>query len=153
MPHQRTTGLNHQQFTTLLTALNNHLTWFKPDQKPHKLTLAQALKLTLLYHRHTLSEELVAGFYDVSQPIISRTINLIEQALVKILRPLIQPLGKALDAPGSLVVEGTLVPAWNWRWLGKINFSGQHKRAGSNHQVICTLDGKLLAITGPAARC
>lgn len=154
MPHKPIIGLSHQQFTTLLTALNNHLTWFKPDQKPRKLTLAQALKITLLYHRHNLTEELLAGFYDVSQPTISRTINLIEQALVKILRPLIQPLGKALDAPGSLVVDGTLVPAWNWRSLGKINFSGKHKRAGFNHQVICTVDGKLLAITDqlPGAR-
>ena len=147
MPHKPIRGLSHQQFTTLLTALNNHLTWFKPDQKPRELTLAQALKITLLYHRHNLTEELLAGFYDVSQPTISRTINLIEQALVKIFRPLVQPLGKALDAPGLLVVDGTLVPAWSWRSLGKINFSGKHKRAGFNHQVICTVDGKLLAIT------
>ncbi|QNV37456.1 transposase family protein [Rothia terrae] len=73
----------------------------------------------MLYHRHNLTEELLAGFYDVSQPTISRTINLIEQALVKILRPLIQPLGKALDAPGSLVIDGTLIPTWNWRSRGK----------------------------------
>lgn len=154
MPHKPITGLSHQQFTTLLTALNNHLTWIKPDQKPRKLTLAQALKITLLYHRHNLTEELLAGFHDVSQPTISRTINLIELALVKILRPLIQPLEKALDAPGSLVIDGTLIPVWNWRSLGKINFSGKHKRAGFNHQVICTVDGKLLVITDqlPGAR-
>ena len=113
MPHKPITGLSHQQFTTLLTAPNNHLTWIKPDQKPRKLTLAQALKITLLYHRHNLTEELLAGFHHVSQPTISRTINLIEQALVKILRPLIQPLEKALDAPGSLVIDGTLIPVWN----------------------------------------
>ncbi|WP_228008253.1 transposase family protein [Rothia terrae] len=35
-----------------------------------------------------------------------------------------------------------------------MNFSGKHKRAGFNHQVICTVDGKLLAITDqlPGAR-
>lgn len=73
---------------------------------------------------------------------------------MKILRPLIQPLEKALDAPGSLVIDGTLIPVWNWRSLGKINFSGKHKRAGFNHQVICTVDGKLLVITDqlPGAR-
>ena len=108
MPHKPITGLSHQQFTTLLTALNNHLTWIKPDQKPRKLTLAQALKIPLLYHRHNLTEELLAGFHDVSQPTISRTVNLIEQALVKILRPLIQPLEKALDTPGSLVIYNKL---------------------------------------------
>ncbi len=41
------------------------------------------------------------------------------------------------------------MPTWNWRSPGKINFSGKHKHAGFNHQVICTLDGRLLAITDP----
>ena len=106
----------------------------KPNEKPRKLTLTQALKITLLYHRHNLTEELLAEFFNISQPTVSRTINLME---------------KALDAPGSLVIDGTLVPTWNWRSRGKANFSGKHKRAGFNHQVICTIDGKLLAITNP----
>ena len=110
MHHQRTTGLTATQFTTLLTALNNHLTWFKPDQKPRKLTLAPALKLTLLYHRHNLTEELLAEIFTVSQPTISRTINTIEKALAKVFKPLEQPLKMSLDVPGSLVVDGTLVP-------------------------------------------
>lgn len=38
---------------------------------------------------------------------------------------------------------------WKWRSLGAINFSGRHKRAGLNHQIICTLSGQLLAITAP----
>ncbi|WP_280741587.1 transposase family protein [Rothia nasimurium] len=70
-------------------------------------------------------------------------------ALDKILKPLTQPLEKALKAPGSLVIDGTLIPVWNWRSLGKTNFSGKHKRAGCNHQVTCTIDGKLLVITDP----
>lgn len=56
---------------------------------------------------------------------------------------------RSLKAPGSLIIDGTLIPTWNWRSLGKTNFSGKHKRAGFNHQVICTLDGKLLASTDP----
>ena len=54
-----------------------------------------------------------------------------------------------------MIIDGTLVPTWNWRSLGKTNFSGKHKRAGFNHQVICTLDGRLLATTDPLpwARC
>lgn len=76
-------------------------------------------------------------------------INLIEKALAKALSPLIQPLKVSLKAPGSLVIDGTLISTWNWRSLGKMNFSGKHKRAGFNHQVICTLEGKLLAITDP----
>ena len=91
----------------------------------------------------------MAGFYDVSQPTISRAINAVERVLDEILKPLIQPLEQALEAPGSLVIDGTLIPVWNWRSLGKTNFSGQHKHAGFNHQVICTIDGKLLVMTDP----
>lgn len=53
------------------------------------------------------------------------------------------------NIPGSLVVDGTLIPVWNWSSQGRTLFSGQHKRTGYNHQVICTLSGKLLAITDP----
>lgn len=149
MQHQRTTGLTATQFATLLTTLTNHLTWGKPGGRPPALTQTQALKATLLYHRHNLTEELLAEIFSVSQPTISRTINIIEKVLLKVLKPLEAPLEKSLKAPGSLVIDGTLVPTWNWRSLGKTNFSGKHKRAGFNHQVICTLDGRLLAITDP----
>ena len=59
-----------------------------------------------------------------------------------------------LKVPGYLVADGTLIPTWKWLSLGKTNFSGKHKRAGFNHQVICTLEGRLLAITDrlPGAR-
>ncbi|QNV37690.1 transposase family protein [Rothia terrae] len=149
MQHQRTTGLTATQFTTLLTALTHHLTWAKPSGRPPALTQTQALKITLLYHRHNLTEELLAELFTVSQPTVSRAINTIERALEKILTPLNRPLGESLKAPGSLVIDGTLIPTWNWRSLGKTNFSGKHKRAGFNHQVICTLGGRLLAITDP----
>ena len=149
MLHQRTTGLTPQQFTTLLTALTAHITWAKPGGRPPALTLAQGLKVTLFYHRHNLTEELLAEIFNTSQPTISRTLNTVEKALEKALRPLEQSLENSLKIPGSLVIDGTLIPTWNWRSLGKINCSGKHKRAGFNHQVICTLDGKLLAITDP----
>ena len=154
MPNQRITGLTSEQFATLLTALKNHLTWNKPAEKPHKLTLTQALKMTLIYHRHNITEELLASILSVSQPAVSRTITSIEKALTRVLKPLMKPMESALKTPGSLVIDGTLIPTWNWRSLGATNFSGKHKRAGVNHQVICTLDGKLLAITDrvPGAR-
>ena len=47
--------------------------------------------MTLLYHRHHLTEELLAGFFSICQSIVSRMINLIEKALVEILSLLPQP--------------------------------------------------------------
>lgn len=47
------------------------------------------------------------------------------------------------------MINGILILIWNWRSHGRTNFSGKHQRAGFNHQVICTLEGKLFAITDP----
>lgn len=103
----------------------------------------------MIYHHHNLTEEFLADLFGTSEPTISRGINTIEHALEKILSPLNRPLRESLRVPGSFVVDGTLIPIWNWRSLGTTNFSGKHKKAGFNHQVICTLDGKLLAMTDP----
>ena len=39
-----------------------------------KLSLTQALKITLIYLRHNLTEELLANIFEVSQPTTSRAI-------------------------------------------------------------------------------
>lgn len=72
-----------------------------------------------------------------------------EKAPEKVLTPLAQPLKEMLKAPGPFVVDGTVVPTWNCRSQGTTNFSGNHKKAGFHRQMICTLDGRLLAITDP----
>lgn len=51
--------------------------------------------------------------------------------------------------PGPLVVDGTLNPVENWASPGRTLFSGKYQHTGFNHQVSCTLNGKLLAITDP----
>lgn len=69
----------------------------------------------LISYRHYLTPEALAYLFEVSQPTISRTIKTTEKALEKALTPLTRPLKENLKAPGSLVVDGTLVPIWNWR--------------------------------------
>lgn len=75
------------------------------------MSLAQALKVPLLYHRYNLTEELLAEIFSTSQPTVSRTINLIERALETIFKPAVTPLEKALKASGSLAADGALIPA------------------------------------------
>lgn len=123
MPHQRTTGLSTTQFATLITVLNSHITWNKPDQKTRRLPLPQALKITLISYRHNLTQETLAYLFKVSQPTISRTIATVEKVLTKVLELLNKPLSENLKAPGSLVVDRTLIPTWNWRTpCGKYRF-------------------------------
>lgn len=100
----------------------------------------------LISYRHNLTQETLAYLFEVSQPTISRTIATVEKILAKALEPLNRLLGESLKTPGSLVVDATLIPPRNWLSQGKINFSGKDERAGFNHQVTCTLDGRFLAI-------
>lgn len=115
MLHQRTTGLTATQFATLLTALKTHLTWAKPAKKPYELALAQAPKVTLLSYRQNITQKTLAHLDGVSHPTIFRVISTIEQALEKALKSLGQSLDQSLSVAGSLVVDGTIVPIWNWR--------------------------------------
>lgn len=149
MHNKRTTGLTSAQFATLATALNKNLTWEKLDTRPRKLSLNTALKITLLYLRHNLTEELLGEAFGVSQSTISRTIHRIENALIQLPELKTPELESLKNTPGSLVVDGTLIPVWNWASQCRTLFSGKHKRTGYNHQVICTVNGKLLAITDP----
>ncbi|MFJ3031343.1 transposase family protein, partial [Rothia terrae] len=75
--------------------------------------MTQALKMTLIYHRYNVTEELLASILSVSQPAVSRTITSIEKALTRVLKPLMKPMESALKTPGSLVIDGTLIPTWN----------------------------------------
>lgn len=122
-----------------------------------KLTANPVNKLELdfvLYHRHDLTEEVPAEFFSVSQPTILRVINLIETATLKILELVIKPLEQAIQVTGSLVI------CWNAHTYlelaicqNKRTFSGKLiTQTGFGHQDICTIDGKLLAITGPLSR-
>ena len=85
----------------------------------------------------------------VSQPTVSRTITIIEKALEKVLTPLAQPLQESLKAPGSAVVDGTLVPTWNWRSLGTTNFSKKTQMCRGKPPRHLHPGRKLLAITDP----
>lgn len=59
---------------------------YPANNSPRKLTLPQALRMTLIYHWHNLAEELLADIFKISQPTVSRTICLIEHALAKVSR-------------------------------------------------------------------
>ena len=57
-----------------------------------------------------------------------------------------------MDDPGlplTPLVDGALVPCWNWRDQSGL-YSGKHHRTGLNLQVACDLDGRLVWVSDPA---
>ena len=110
---------------TLLALLTNTLTWNTPNTKPHKLTLTQGLKATLLYLRQNQTEEFLAEDFGVSQPTISRILNKIETALLHVLAPAVPPIPETLlQSSGTVIVDGTLVPTYNWHGPGMRLYRG-----------------------------
>ena len=79
----------------------------------------------------------------------NRCITSIQTLLTQLSELKISEKESLKHTPDSLVVDGTLITVWNWASQGKTLFSGKHKHTDYNHQVICTLNGKLLAITDP----
>ena len=150
MPSHRTTGLRPAQFTTLLALLTNTLTWNTPNTKPHKLTLTQGAEShptvsTPEPDRRVLSRRL-RGFSTNDQPHPEK----VETALLHVLAPAVPPIPETLlQSSGTVIVDGTLVPTYNWHGPGMRLYSGKHHCAGFNHQIICTLDGVPLVITDP----
>lgn len=48
-----------------------------------------------------------------------------------------------------VLIDGTLVPTWDWASEGATMFSGKHRDTGFNLQVAATLSGDLLAVSAP----
>ncbi|QNV38412.1 helix-turn-helix domain-containing protein [Rothia terrae] len=107
MHNKRTTGLTSAQFAT---PLNKNLIWNQPGTRPRKTSLTQAQKITLIYLRHNITEDLLADIFDLSQATISRIINRIESALLKLTELKVPELESLKNVPGSLVIDGTLIP-------------------------------------------
>jgi hypothetical protein len=146
----RTIGLSNVQFDELLERVDHLITWDKGIGRPRGLTLAQALKATLMYFKNNITEEVIAELLFVSQGLISQTIALMEDLIVQALQefePTPQNVAAAVDGR-VVVVDGSLHPCWSWADRRDL-WSGKHKQTGHLHQYVCDLDGHLKYISDP----
>jgi hypothetical protein len=121
--------------------------WSTRRGRPNALSLGQAVKVTVMYEKNNVTEELLGELFGVSQPTISRVINKIEPIIAEVLAARVPQVE---DVPDGIVVlvDGTLAPCWSWADAPDLR-SGKHKTTGHNHQVGASLDGRLLFITDP----
>jgi DDE superfamily endonuclease/Helix-turn-helix of DDE superfamily endonuclease len=143
---QRTTGLTVEQFAELCHLVFARVQyWSTGIGRPRSLTLGEAVKVTVMYEKNNMTEEVLSELFGVSQPTISRVITKIEPIIAEALGEFVL---HPEDAPDSIVVlvDGTLTPCWSWADAPELR-SGKHKTTGHNHQVGATLTGRLLFIT------
>lgn len=148
MPSNRTTGLTPIQFADLCTRVaHQKIRAPKPTGRPRALSLGKAVKVTIMYFKNNLTQELIAELTNVSQSTISRAISHYEGPIAAALRDLVPDFAVAIRNEVTLV-DGTLAPCWSWRDVPDL-YSGKHKTTGHNHQVVTDITGQLLHISDP----
>lgn len=145
---KRTTGLSAEQFADLLELLDGRIEyWNPPAGRPKELSLAQALKATLMYFKNNITQEVIAELLDVSQPTVSRAIAIIEVLIGDELSAYVADADDVTDGRVHLV-DGTLLPCWSWAHATDL-WSGKHHTTGHLIEVICDLNGAIEYISDP----
>ncbi|MEU4742975.1 transposase family protein [Actinosynnema sp. NPDC023658] len=149
MRYQSTTGLDHDQTQELVARI--HQVLGSPDRRvgrPAALGLYRSVLLTLVLLRQNLPQTVVADWFGVSQPTVSRVFRRIAPLIGQVLCPHTPPLPEALSGR-VVLVDGTLIPTHDHATHRKANYNAKHRQSGVTVQVLATLDGTLLAVSDP----
>ena len=79
MRYQRTLGLDAEQLEELHARVEDILAepWDKGTGRPKKLTLREAIMVTLMYKRQNIPEEVIGDISGVSQSVVSNVITML----------------------------------------------------------------------------
>lgn len=143
-----TTGLDDDQLLDLVARINDVIPDYrKANGRPRAVGLYKAVVIALALLRKNLTEEVAAELFCISQPTVSRIRKMFRGVIEKILPE--QPVtSDLLRAHGTVLVDGTLAPTWDYDDVDGL-FSGKHHDTGLRLQVLADLTGKLLAVSEP----
>ncbi|MFF3404331.1 transposase family protein [Streptomyces sp. NPDC002659] len=145
------TGLDDDQLTGLVgrvhQALRENPDTLQPDRM-WALGLFRSVVLVLYLLRQNPVQEAAAELFGISQATVSRRWTTLLPLVEKVLAEHV-PDSAAASAGRVVLVDGTLVPTWDWASEGTSMFSGKHRDTGFNLQIAATLAGELLAVSSP----
>ena len=101
---KRLTGVRRETFNQMLMVLDRELPSFG---RPPKLSRADQLLMTLMYWREYRTQFHIAGSYGISEATVCRTINKVEEALVR--SGEFRLPGKKVLQPSDTIIEVVLV--------------------------------------------
>jgi len=101
---KRLSGVKHETFKKMLAVLERELPHFG---RPSKLSRADQLLMTLMYWREYRTQFHIAGSYGISEATVCRTINKVEDALVR--SGEFKLPGKKVLQPSDTLIEVILV--------------------------------------------
>jgi hypothetical protein len=116
--HQRTLGLDSEQLEELHARVEDILAepWDKGTDRPKKLTLREAIVVTLIYKRQNITEEVIGDIFGVSQRVVSNVITMLTPPITDATEEFRPDTEEARQVTrGRLaLVDGTLWPCWSW---------------------------------------
>jgi len=154
--YQRTFGLNADQIDELEERIEDILPepWDKGIGRPKSLSLREAIMVTLLYKRQSMTEEVIADVFGVSQGTVSGIIKdftlLIAQATEEF-RPDAED-AKQVTRGRLALVDGTLWPCWSSENAPEL-WAGKYKTTGHGSLVISDEWGDIIFVSDPAPGC
>jgi hypothetical protein len=147
LPGQATIGLSVEQFDELVARIDKRAVWDRGRGRPKLLTLRQAVKVTVMYLRTNVTEEVIGELLFVDQATVSRAVSDLEEPIAEAPQELVPDLAEETDGRVG-VVDGSLCPCWSWADAPEL-YSGKHKTTGHSHQLVCNLSGDLLHVSDP----
>ena len=145
-------GLDSGQLDELVARVSGLLgmPWQKERGRPRGLSLREAVTVACGYMRNNITEEIWAAIFSVSQPTISRAITVLTPLIAEATasrRPDEEEAAAAVRGQ-TVLLDGFLAPCWSWQPI-HLTYSGKHRTTGFNAQVITTMEGRVLYISGP----
>lgn len=156
MRYQRTLGLDAEQLEELHTRVEEILPepWDKRIGRPRKLTLQEAVEVTLMYERQNIPEEVIGDIFGVSQSVVSNVITKLTPLIADATEEFRPDIEEAVQVTkGRLaLVDGTLWPCWSWEPAREL-WAGKYSTTGHGGIVISDEYGNIIFVTEPAPGC
>lgn len=119
--------------------------WDPPVGRPKLLSLAEAVRMTLVRLRRNVTFAELGADFGVSAATAWGYYQQVLGVLAAGLAVSVEELAESV-AGKICLVDGTLVAVFNWRHRTDL-FSGKHRRYGMNVQVVADIHGRILGVS------
>ena len=141
------TGLTDGQLAELVALVHTVCgEKFVSPGRPVVLGLFRSVAMVVCLMRTNITQDFAGAVFGVSQSTVSRRWDLLRPLIGEVLAALV-PTPLEVVGRGSVLVDGTVCPTWDWRDIPDL-YSSKVGFAGMNLQIAATLDGGLVAV-GP----
>lgn len=143
-----TTGISRTEIEELTAAVATTFPRLSRSRgRGYALGLFTRVRLTLMALRTNLTQAALGELFGISQPTVSRIVTVLTPVIAALLDEVV-PRPEDLDPVLPLVIDGTVVPCWDWAHRTDL-YSVKHHTAGYNLQVATTLAGDLAWVSDP----